>query len=139
MCDEAKKLRTAYPNAKLSVLGIGMSEQPAANFSCAAKAMGGEFTAVKLATDLDKLLRQAFGVSLDGKPAKHSTAVAPPPEPDEGAGKKQAAAPEPAMPQGAGAKQAAAAGTGGARRTGRACHTAHSRRDQARRAASASG
>ena len=50
-----------------------MSEQPAANLTCAAKAMGGEFTAVKSATDLDKLLRQAFGVSLDAKPAKHST------------------------------------------------------------------
>ena len=112
MCDEAKKLHSTYPNAKLSVLGIGMSEQPAANFTCAAKAMGGEFTAVKSATDLDKLLRQAFGVSADGKPAKHSIAEAPPPEPanPHGAGKKQAAAaPEqvaPAAPAAAAAQAA---------------------------------
>jgi hypothetical protein len=90
------------------VLGIGMSELPAANFTCAAKAMGGEFTAVKSATDLNRLLRQAFGVSPDGKPAKHSTAEATPPEPanPQGAGKKQAAA---APDQAATAAQAAPA------------------------------
>lgn len=95
MCEGAKALHSTYPNAKLSVLGVGMSELPAANFTCAAKAMGGEFTAVKSATDLSRLLRQAFGVSPDGKPAKHSTAEATPPEPGnpQGAGKKQAAAP----------------------------------------------
>ena len=95
ICEEAKKLHASYPNAKLSVLGIGMSEQPAANLTCAAKAMGGEFTAVKSATDLHKLLRQALGVSADAKPAKPSPALAIPAEP--------------AKPQDAGAKQAAAA------------------------------
>ncbi len=52
ICSEAKRLHTSFPNAKLSVLGIGMSEQAAANFTCAAKAMDGGFTAVKSGTDL---------------------------------------------------------------------------------------
>ena len=125
MCDEAKKLHSTYPNAKLSVLGIGMSEQPAANFTCAAKAMGGEFTAVKSATDLDKLLRQAFGVSLDGKPAKHSTAEAPPPEPGKSTRRRQEAG-------------RGGSGAGRARRTVRA-RNARSRRYKARRTARAAG
>ncbi len=72
ICSNAKTLHTIYPNAKLSVLGVHMSEQPAASLTCAAKAMGGEFTAVKSASDLDKLLRQSLGISADAKPAKAS-------------------------------------------------------------------
>lgn len=100
ICGEAQKLHSTYPNAKLTVLGLGMSEQPAANFTCAAKAMGGGFTAVKSATDLDKLLRQTFDISADAKPAKPET-QAPPPEnakPQSGEKKQAAAAPEQATP-----------------------------------------
>ena len=47
-----------------------MSEQAAANFTCAAKAMGGAFTAVKSGTDLDRQLRQALEIAPNAKPAK---------------------------------------------------------------------
>lgn len=68
ICGEAKRLHTEYPNAKLTVLAAGMSEQAAANYTCAAKAMGGEFTAVKSATDLDRVLRQTLDIAANAKP-----------------------------------------------------------------------
>jgi hypothetical protein len=68
ICSEAARLHSAYPNAKLSVLGIGMSEQSAANFTCAAKAMGGGFTAVKSASELDKVLKQTLEIPANAKP-----------------------------------------------------------------------
>ncbi len=70
ICSEAKRLHSVYPNAKLTVLGAGMGEQAAANFSCAAKAMGGGLTAVKSAADLNRVLRQTLEISSDTKPAK---------------------------------------------------------------------
>jgi hypothetical protein len=63
ICSEAKGLHSTYPNAKLTVLGIGMTEAPAANYDCAAKAMGGAFTPVKSGSDLDRVLRQTLGIA----------------------------------------------------------------------------
>jgi hypothetical protein len=68
ICGEAKNLHSAYPNAKLTVLGAGMSEQAAANYTCAAQAMGGSFSAVKSGTDLDRMLRQSLGIDPNAKP-----------------------------------------------------------------------
>jgi hypothetical protein len=67
ICGEAKKLHSIYPNAKLAVLGAGMSEQAAANFECAAKAMSGGFAAVKSATDLERVLRQTLDIAPNAK------------------------------------------------------------------------
>ena len=74
ICGEAERLHASFPNAKLSVLGIGMSEQAAANFTCAAKAMGGAFTAVRSGTDLDRLLHQTLDISATVKPVMASAA-----------------------------------------------------------------
>jgi hypothetical protein len=110
ICGEAKKLHSAFPNAKLTVLGAGMSEQAAANFQCAAKAMGGGFTAVKSGTDLDRTLRQALEIAPNAKIVKApvpAPAAAPAPAPAPavpsagGTGKPEAAAspaPAPAAP-----------------------------------------
>ena len=70
ICSEAKRLHDEYPNAKLTVLAAGMSEQAAANFTCAAKAMGGGFTAVKSAADLTRVLRQTLDIAPDAQPVK---------------------------------------------------------------------
>jgi hypothetical protein len=77
VCVEAQKLHSTYPNAKLNVLGLAMSEGSAGTYTCAAKAMGGTFTAVKTATDLDKLLRQTLGIAADAKPMKAASLEAP--------------------------------------------------------------
>ena len=77
ICSEAKSLHTLYPNAKLTVLGAGLSEQAAANYSCAAKAMGGALTAVKSATELDRALRQSLAIAADAKPARPPVLTAP--------------------------------------------------------------
>ena len=61
ICAAAGRLHGLYPNAKLTVLGLNMGEQAAANFTCAAKAMGGAFTAVKTGADLERSLREALG------------------------------------------------------------------------------
>ncbi len=61
ICGAAGRLHALYPNAKLTVLGLKMSEQAAANFTCAAKAMDGAFTAVKTGADLERSLREALG------------------------------------------------------------------------------
>ncbi|MGO9172310.1 MAG: hypothetical protein ACLP7P_10140 [Rhodomicrobium sp.] len=70
ICSEAKRLHDVYPNAKLTVLAPGMSEQAAANFTCAAKAMGGGFTAVKSAADLTRVLRQTLDIAPNAQPVK---------------------------------------------------------------------
>jgi hypothetical protein len=79
ICITAKRLHETYPNAKLTVAGIGMSEQAAANFTCAAKAMGGAFTAVKSGSDLDRTLRRALDIDQNAKPAKGSAPSSPAP------------------------------------------------------------
>ena len=61
ICGAAGRLHALYPNAKLTVLSLKMSEQAAANFTCAAKAMDGAFTAVKTGADLERSLREALG------------------------------------------------------------------------------
>ncbi len=75
ICSVAGQLHSTFPNAKLTVLGIGMSEQAAANFACAAKAMGGAFVGVKSGTDLDRNLRQALSITQASAQPK----AAPPP------------------------------------------------------------
>ena len=66
ICSVAKQLQSAFPYVKLTVFGIGMSEQAAANFTCAAKALGGAFTAVKSGSDLDRSVRQALNATQTG-------------------------------------------------------------------------
>ncbi|HXW21453.1 MAG TPA: hypothetical protein VEK14_00930, partial [Rhodomicrobium sp.] len=61
ICAAAGRLHGRYPDARLTVLGVNMSEQAAANFTCAAKAMGGAFIGVKSGTDLERNLREALG------------------------------------------------------------------------------
>ena len=63
VCGAAGRIHGRYPNAKLTVLGLNMSEQVAANFTCAAKTMGGAFTAVKNGADLERSLREALGAA----------------------------------------------------------------------------
>ncbi len=95
ICAEAKRLHVSYPNAKLAVTGIGMSDQAAANFTCAAKEMGGSFTAVKSGTDLDRSIRQVLDIAPNAKPAK-TPGQAAPSAPGAGAEKGQAADATPA-------------------------------------------
>ena len=110
MCEEAQKLHATYPNAKLNVLGLGMSEGSAGTYACAAKAMGGAFTAVKTATDLDRLLRQTLGISTDAKPVKAASVEAPPKDGKaQGEPQKQAAAAPEQAPAAAAQAPAAAA------------------------------
>ncbi len=96
ICSEAKRLHPVYPNTKLTVLGAGMSEQAAANFSCAAKAMGGALTAVKSATELDRALRQSLEIASEAKPAKPPVQPAPPQNAPAGDKKLAAKEAEPA-------------------------------------------
>ena len=63
ICGAAGRLHGLYPNAKLTVLGLNMSEQAAANFTCAARAMDGAFTAVKTGAELERSLREALGAA----------------------------------------------------------------------------
>ncbi len=63
ICGAAGRLHDLYPSAKLTVLGMNMSEQTAANFTCAAKAMGGAFIGVKSGVDLERHLREALGTA----------------------------------------------------------------------------
>jgi hypothetical protein len=114
ICGEAKKLHSNYPNAKLTVLGAGMSEQAAANFECAAKAMGGGFTAVKSATDLERALRQVLDIAPNAKLAKAPAPAAGPVQvapPAGGADKGQTAA----VPEQAAAAPATPGATGEAK------------------------
>ncbi len=94
ICSEAKRLHSVYPNAKLTVLGAGMSEQASANFTCAAKAMGGGLTAVRSAAELDRVLRQTLEISSDAKPAKPPVQAQPSQNAPAGAGEKNLAAKE---------------------------------------------
>lgn len=78
ICTEAKRLHDLYPLAKLTVLGIGMSEPGLTGFTCAAKAMGGSFAAIKSGKELDHALRQALDAGpqtpgQDGGTAKPAT------------------------------------------------------------------
>jgi hypothetical protein len=86
VCGAAGRLHGEYPGAKLTVLGLAMNEKAAAAYTCAAKAMGGAFIAVKSGADLDKNLRQVLGVS-QAAPQKASA----PPEPAAPAAKAAAA------------------------------------------------
>ncbi len=62
ICGAAGRLHGLYPKAKLTVFGMSMGEQAAANFTCAAKAMGGgAFIGVKSGADLERNLRDALG------------------------------------------------------------------------------
>jgi hypothetical protein len=70
ICGAAGRLHSVYPNTKLTVLGIGMNEQASANFTCAAKAMGGNFLPIKSGTDLDRILRQILNVGQGAAPPK---------------------------------------------------------------------
>jgi hypothetical protein len=74
VCSEAKRLHDAFPNTKLTVLGLGTSEQVSANYSCAAKAMGGGFLPAKSGTELDKLVRQALEIPPGAKPVQLAAA-----------------------------------------------------------------
>jgi len=60
VCAAARALHDASPQAKLTVFGLGANEKAAAAYTCAAKAMGGSFTAVKSSADLDRALRQTL-------------------------------------------------------------------------------
>jgi hypothetical protein len=77
VCAEAERLHGLYPNAKLTVLGLGMNDQAVASYTCAAKAMGGAFIAVKTGADLEKTLRQTLGVA-PGAPQQKASAPATP-------------------------------------------------------------
>ena len=73
LCAAATGLHGLYPNARLTVLGLSMSEQAAASLTCAAKAMGGSFTAIKSGTELERTLREALGA---GDPTSRTKAFA---------------------------------------------------------------
>lgn len=75
ICSAATRLHADYPHAALSIFGIGMNERVAANFSCAAKAMGGSFFAVKTGSEFDRMLRQTLSLG-DSQPAPKSAAPA---------------------------------------------------------------
>ena len=94
ICAAAGRLRALYPNARFSVLGLSMNEQAAANFTCAAKAMGGAFTAVKSGSDLERNLREALGLGETASLPKTAAAVAPAPAP---AASPEAKAPDPSV------------------------------------------
>jgi hypothetical protein len=76
ICAAAGRLHGVYPNARLTVLGMNMSEQAAANFTCAAKAMGGAFIGVKSGADLERHLQETFGTAQTAGQAK-AAAVTP--------------------------------------------------------------
>jgi hypothetical protein len=63
LCAAATRLHAVRPNAKLTVFGLAMSEGAAGAYTCAAKAMGGAFIALKSGADLDKNLRQTLNIA----------------------------------------------------------------------------
>lgn len=79
VCGEAGRLHGVYPNAKLTVLGVAVGEKAAASYTCAAKAMGGAFIAVKTGADLDKNLRQMLGAGQGALQQKAAAPAAPAP------------------------------------------------------------
>ena len=95
ICGAAGRLHGLYPNAKLTVLGMNMSEQAAANFTCAAKAMGGAFIGVKSGADLERHLREAMGTAQTAGQPKAAVVT-----PTNAAGGTEASPPEapPAAP-----------------------------------------
>ena len=70
ICGAAGRLHGLYPKARLTVFGMSMGERTAANFTCAAKAMGGAFIGVKSGSDLERNLREALapGQTAAGQP-----------------------------------------------------------------------
>jgi hypothetical protein len=78
ICATAGRLHDLYPNGKLTVFGIGMSDETATKFTCAAKAMGGSFTAIKSGADLERNLRQTLGGTQTPPQPKSGLATAPP-------------------------------------------------------------
>ena len=70
ICGAAGRLHGLYPKARLTVFGMSMGERTAANFTCAAKAMGGAFIGVKSGADLERNLREALasGQTAAGQP-----------------------------------------------------------------------
>ncbi|KAI94394.1 hypothetical protein T281_11205 [Rhodomicrobium udaipurense JA643] len=112
VCAAARALHDAAPQTKLTVFGLGANEKAAAAYTCAAKAMGGGFTAIKAPADLDKALRQTLADAQAemakaataseaappaGAPAKPATTAIPSP-PGTDAGKTAAATPDEAAP-----------------------------------------
>jgi hypothetical protein len=96
ICGAAGRLHGLYPKARLTVLGVNMGEQPAVNFTCAAKAMGGAFIGVKSGADLERNLREALG-SGQMAPGQQKVAVVTPT--NDAVGGTQTDAPEaPAAP-----------------------------------------
>jgi hypothetical protein len=94
ICSSATELHARYPNVKLTVLGIGMSEQAAVSFMCAAKALGGGFTAVKSGTDLDRTVRQALNITQGTVQPKAAAPVAASPNRTPATSENSAAAPD---------------------------------------------
>ncbi len=79
LCRAAEDLHRSYTSAKLTVLGIGMAERAASTFTCAAKAMGGTFTAIKSGGDLEKALKQSFGAAFnENQPANAARGTSQP-------------------------------------------------------------
>ncbi|ADP70629.1 hypothetical protein Rvan_1370 [Rhodomicrobium vannielii ATCC 17100] len=112
VCAAARALHDAAPQAKLTVFGLGANEKAAAAYTCAAKAMGGTFTAIKAPADLDKALRQTLADAQaetakaapasesappEGAPAKPATTAVPSPL-EADAAKTVAATPGEAAP-----------------------------------------
>jgi hypothetical protein len=73
ICKAAQELHGSYPNVKLTILGMGMNEQAAAKYTCAAKAMGGSVTIIKSSSDFEKVLRQTLNIGQNSGPAKAAT------------------------------------------------------------------
>jgi hypothetical protein len=93
ICRAAGELHNLYPNVKLTVIGAGIGQQAAANYTCAAKAMGGAFTAVKSGTDLDRTVRQALNIGANGRQPKATALASAPPAVAGGSAEKGAADP----------------------------------------------
>ncbi len=76
ICAAAKDLKAVYPQTKLDVFGLALSSPATEAYTCAAKAMGGGFTAVQTGADLDHLLREASQAQQE--PAKANAAASEP-------------------------------------------------------------
>ena len=93
ICGAAGRLHGLYPKAKLTVLGMNMGELTAANFTCAAKAMGGAFISVKSGVDLERNLREALGSGQSAAGQQKMAVVTPTNNADADAPEAPAAAP----------------------------------------------
>ncbi|WP_127076707.1 hypothetical protein [Rhodomicrobium lacus] len=81
VCAAARALHETAPQVKLTVFGLGANEKAAAAYTCAAKALGGAFAAIKTSADLDKALRQAFAEVAKAAPESEPAAPAKAPSP----------------------------------------------------------